>query len=198
MMPTGTPGSMQMMTLAEKQQAFEKAFKQHWEMLYRQAFLKIQSRETALDIVQEVFIVFWINIEKPAGAEKTLAYLFGILRNKILEYYAKDAVRVRHAMSFTSKAETNSIPVEKWLQHKELQQIVTEEINRMPGRMKEIYTLKKEANLSIHEIAAHLNLSEQTVKNQLQQGYNRLRLRLKDYPLATIFIVIGAMVAASH
>jgi RNA polymerase sigma-70 factor (ECF subfamily) len=65
---------------------------------------------------------------------------------------------------------------------------VTDEIGKMPPRMKEVYLLKKEDNLSIQEIAGKLQISEQTIKNQLQQAYTRLRTRLKDHRLPLFFI----------
>lgn len=48
----------------------------------------------------------------------------------------------------------------------------------MPPKMKEVYNLKKENELSIKQIAIGLSFSEQTIKNQLQMAYKRLRTRI--------------------
>jgi DNA-directed RNA polymerase specialized sigma24 family protein len=55
--------------------------------------------------------------------------------------------------------------------------------------------LKKENQFSIKEIAEVLNISTQTVKNQLHNALTRLRLRLKDYdyPFTVVFILFSTV-----
>ena len=60
----------------------------------------------------------------------------------------------------------------------------------------DIFLLKKEESFSIRQIAEQLNISEQTVKNQLQSAYQRLKLRLRDYDApfaATGLLVISLL-----
>ena len=84
-------------------------------------------------------------------------------------------------MSVSQKDEQFDISSENLLLTKELESVIFAEVEKMPARMKEIYLLKKEEGFSIKEIAEKLSLSEQTVKNQLQNAYSRLRLCLKEY-----------------
>ncbi|MET0636754.1 MAG: sigma-70 family RNA polymerase sigma factor [Chitinophagaceae bacterium] len=179
--------------LSDKRKAFDLAFNQHWQVIYLHACRKIQSDQVAKDITQEVFLVLWNNMDDLAGQSAILPYLYGILRNMVFRQYEKDAVRLRYAHAVRPAEWNADNVVEDWLQQKELYAMVSDEIDKMPPRMKMIYALKKEENLSINEISNQLRLSEQTVKNQLQNAYNRLRTRLKGYRLPVISLLIAVV-----
>ena len=166
--------------LQDKREAFNLAFNQYWETIYQQACRKVRSRELAADLVQETFLTFWNNLEKLAGQEKLLPFLYGVLRNKVLQYFEKDSVHLKYILSLGKTSEADDFKMEDWMHHKQLDSRVKDEINKMPDRMREIYKLKKEEGISITAIADRLGISEQTVKNQLQQAYNRLRDCLKS------------------
>ena len=176
-------------SVKDKHKAFELAFNQYWQPLFRQAFKKLQSEEVAKDMVQEVFVAFWDNFGKLTVGMQLLPYLYGILRNKVLQHYEKNAVRLRYAMTVAIAPESSAPSAYNLLLSKELQSVIRDEIDKMPDRMREIYLLRKEEQLSAKEIAERLRLSEQTIKNQLQTATNRLRLRVKGYDSS--FITIG-------
>ncbi|KIO78459.1 hypothetical protein TH53_03315 [Pedobacter lusitanus] len=177
---------------SDKNKAFEKLFEEFWQPLYRKAYSKVQSEDLAKDLVQDVFVAFWDNLDTLTQDANIPAYLHGILRNKILKIFEKDAVRLKHALQICpADALLDFCSHERFLE-KELKLIIEGEVNRMPSRMKEIYVLKKDDNFSIKQIAEELGLSEQTIKNQLQNAYHRLRLKLREYnpDLAVIFLLL--------
>lgn len=179
----------------DKNRAFKLVFDAYWFPLYNQAYKKVQCKDLAKDLVQEAFVTLWNKIELLDGEGCVLAYLYAILRNKILQFFEKDRIRLSHANSLSVKL----LVVDNYSQHmlleKELQQLINAELVRMPTRMREIYVLKKEDQLSIKEIAAHFSLSEQTIKNQLQMAYQRLRNLISYYEnaLAVFYIAVILM-----
>jgi RNA polymerase sigma-70 factor (family 1) len=181
------------LSVNDKNKAFELAFNQYWQPLFRQAYKKIQSEEMAKDLVQEVFIALWDNFGKIDDRMQLLPYLYGILRNKVLQHYEKNEVRLRYAMTVAANPEVSSPSAYNLLLGKELQYIIKDEIEKMPDRMREIYLLKKDDQLSAREIAEKLSISEQTVKNQLLSAANRLRQRIGNYnsPLITIYFLLS-------
>lgn len=184
------------MALFNKRAAFELAYEEYWQELYRQAYRKTQSVELAKDLVQEVFCVFWENMGNLQAVRQLQHYLFGILRNKILSQFERSEVHLRYAMRLSTGEPNLESSVHQVLLNKELQDVIDSEIGKMPARMKDVFLLKKEKDFSIREIAQQLGISEQTVKNQLQNAYNRLKIRLRDYdvPFAIAgFVVIGLM-----
>ncbi|QPH40316.1 RNA polymerase sigma factor [Pedobacter endophyticus] len=175
---------------SDKAKAFQLVFDAYWESLYKQAYKKIHSSDLAQDLVQDVFICLWDKIDLLDAEKSVLAYLYAILRNKILKIYEKDEVRLRYAINVTAKEVACDNYSQNTLLEKELKKIIDQEIELMPPRMKAIYILKKEDELSIKEIADNLSLSEQTIKNQLQSAYNRLRNRVKDYDSSLALLTI--------
>lgn len=175
-----------------KNSAFKSVFDAYWETLYKQAFRKIQDKDIAKDLVQDVFISLWDKIELLDAEGSVLAYLYAILRNKTLKLYEKDEVRLRYANNLLTQGIIVDNHAQNLILKKELKAIVDDEVLKMPPRMREIYALKKEDDLSIKQIAEDLSLSEQTIKNQLQLAYTRLRVRVKDYDssLAVFALII--------
>lgn len=178
-----------------KEKAFQLVFDAYWHPLYKQAFKKVQCKDLAQDLVQDVFICLWDKIEWLDAEGSVLAYAHAILRNKIFKLYEKSEVRLRYALSVIAM----ETPSDQYSQHaileKELKAIIDQEIERMPPRMREIYILKKEDDLSIKQIAEDLAISEQTIKNQLQMAYQRLRDRVKSYDSS---LAILAILIAKH
>ncbi|MEE1944230.1 sigma-70 family RNA polymerase sigma factor [Pedobacter sp. KR3-3] len=178
-----------------KEKAFQLVFDIYWHPLYKQAFKKVQRADLAKDLVQDVFVCLWDKIDMLDSEQSVLAYCYAILRNKILQLYEKNKVQLRYAISVAGNEIVADQHSQNVLLEKELTAIINEEIERMPPRMREIYILKKEDELSIKEIAEDLSISEQTIKNQLQMAYQRLRNRLKNYDssLAILSIILSKL-----
>lgn len=173
-----------------KDKAFKLVFDAYWDALYKQAYKKVHCRDIAQDLVQDVFVGLWDKMELLDAEGSVLAYLFAILRNKILKLYEKDEVRLRYAVSVVTDVVPADLHSQNSFLEKELKAVIDAEIARMPLRMQEIYLLKKEDDLSIKQIAEDLSLSEQTVKNQLQMAYQRLRTRVTAYDSSLIMLTL--------
>ena len=76
---------------------------------------------------------------------------------------------------------------------KELQQFIARQVAAMPEKMRQIYLLSKEENLTHAEIAGLLSLSNQTVKNQLYNALTRLRKSLLQTHIPTYIICAGLL-----
>jgi len=182
----------------EQQRAalFAQLFREHWQPLLRHAVNKLGTNDLAQDIVQETFLVLW-NSDMLSRPGEVRAYLYGTIRHKILDEYRKDAVRLRYAHDQAGRVEQQFTSPDELLVARELGKIIEEEIALMPERMREIFELKKHHRLSIAEIAQKLDLSEQTVKNQLYRASNRLKDRLVAYDssLAVLGIMLFGILA---
>lgn len=165
---------------ASKIGVFESAFDRYYDELFSFCVRKVYSEDMAKDIIQEAFMALWSSLDDIATEQEFKPFLYGVIRNKVLMQYRKSEVHMRYAFNTTSHA-TQEESSENILLKKELESIIASEVKSMPARMQEIYLLKKESNKSVKEIAEKLGISEQTVKNQLQNAYSRLKLRLKDY-----------------
>ncbi|MNI91450.1 RNA polymerase sigma factor [compost metagenome] len=68
--------------------------------------------------------------------------------------------------------------------------LITSEIAKLPAKMREVFELSRLEDLSHREIAERLNISESTVKKQVQNALKILKARLSHYNSLGIMLLI--------
>ncbi|NLU91693.1 RNA polymerase sigma factor [Chitinophaga sp. Ak27] len=172
----------------DKGSAFKTLFDRYWEKLYIYAFNRLKSEADAQDIVQEVMISLWSR-RASLDIETTLAaYLHAAVQYEVLNHFSRAAKNAGRSQEYEQNIlpELNSYIAP--LHMKELAALVEVEITRLPEKMQQVYRLRQEKNLSVKEIARLLNISEQTVRNQLNSSYQKLKKHLKEAMLIAIFL----------
>ena len=150
-----------------------------WEPLFVFAMKRLQSEPDAEDVVQNVFAAIWTRRHSLRISTTFKGYLFTAVKYQVLD-------RIEEMLEHPSGIEVvnESILPEMGdilnpMLARELQAIVDKEIDQLPERMRQIYLMNLEEHCSISQIAERLQLSEQTVRNQLNTARNRLKVSLK-------------------
>jgi RNA polymerase sigma-70 factor (ECF subfamily) len=187
--PEGNDKELIVAACKGSEEAFRKLYEKYWKDLYKIAYRRMSSEEDVKDILQETFISLWKNLHHISVNESLGGYLYTSLRNKIFNYYEKNEVRLKTLMNqpFTPVESENMIYSS--LSTKELQLVISAIIAEMPPKMREIYKLSKEEQLTNAEIAGLLMLAPQTVKNQIHQALYRIREELKKNSLHLFLFV---------
>lgn len=140
---------------------------------------RLQSEPDAEDVVQNVFAAIWTRRHSLRISTTFKGYLFTAVKYQVLD-------RIEEMLEHPSGIEVvnESILPEMGdilnpMLARELQAIVDKEIDQLPERMRQIYLMNLEEHCSISQIAERLQLSEQTVRNQLNTARNRLKVSLK-------------------
>ncbi len=169
-------------------EAFRQLFEKYWEDLYRMAYRRLASPEDIKDILQDVFLSLWKNIDQVNADESLGGYLYTSLRNRIFNFFEKRQNRLNCLM----KQPLNPVESEEIIWNRfnteEIQKFIALQVAAMPPKMKRIYLLSKKEQLTISEIAELLNLSPQTVKNQLHRAFERMRHNLQKHNLHKLLI----------
>lgn len=71
----------------------------------------------------------------------------------------------------------------------DIEEILNNAINRLPERCREIFIMSRLQNLRYKEIAEKLNVSPNTVENQIVIALRKLKEDLKDYFPLFVFII---------
>lgn len=174
-------------------EAFRLIYQRYWDPLFNIAFKRLQDAEEARDIVQEVFVTVWDQRAQLQPRESLLPYLQVILRNRIFNLYARNEVKLKYIVETQWQATFAQNNAVQQLTLKELQDIVNDAIAQLPPRMQEIFLLNREDQLTPAEIAQHLSLSVQTVKNQLHRATEKMREHLRSKVDPTLLITIIAI-----
>ncbi len=73
-------------------------------------------------------------------------------------------------------------------QAQQLDLLMQHEVEKLPNRMQQIFTMTLEQNLSIREISLQLHLSEQSVRNQLNIAISKVKTGLGEAVLMAIIL----------
>jgi RNA polymerase sigma-70 factor (family 1) len=169
-------------------QAFAEIYNRYAESLAGFAASKLYSLDDARDILHDMFVKLWENREQLHVTSTLQSYLFAIIRHRIIDKIRKNITREEYAFLAQSLTAVYDAGIDKQVEAKELQQNINKSLDELSPRVKEIYKLSRGEGLSNHEIAERLNLSEQTVKNQLSSALKHLRGSLGEIGIAAFTV----------
>ncbi len=174
--------------VTDTEKAFRVLYERYWQELLRNAMLRLGNFAEAEDAVQEVFISFWKNRHYITIDTDASAYLFGALKFCIIKKINIAAKKGIHTTLDVAALNDVVFTETELLHFKELENIIIKAVDTLPPRMKEIYELSRKEYLNIHEIAEKLQLSDQTVKNNLTEALKRLKVKLSGYGFIILFL----------
>lgn len=161
--------------------AFEEIHQRYFRRLYAHAFKMLGNAEDAQDVVQEVFIALWT---KGAGIQLhsgIAGYLFKAVRNRVLNLIEQNNTYQRHLDGLASFLDENPVVAGNAADEELLFALFEAEIDNLPRKMKEVFELRRQNELSYSEIAERLSLSDHTVKKQISNAIKLLRNRLMQW-----------------
>ncbi|MCT1532690.1 sigma-70 family RNA polymerase sigma factor [Sphingobacterium daejeonense] len=178
-------------------QAFEEFHNRFYADMLRLTIMKIGDVEESYDLLQDLFIELWEKRESLSITNSLDAYMRNRLWFKIATYFRSKGFKQNHIKKFTEFLELQEKSpfdqhevMEINLQYEEMINKVNEVITNMPEKMKAVFILSKEEQLSINSIAEKMNLSPKTVKNHLHAALKRIRSELNDYSPVAVEIAI--------
>lgn len=160
--------------------AFAKVYQRYWKPV-RAFGLRMTGNDEVFvdDMVQDTFVSLHA-VQKVHHAGTNLeGYLFTIMRNKVIDHLKKNKRNNKAIAHFAAFKNEFSDEADEQLIMKEFQALIIEGVDQMPEGMKQVFKMSEEQFLSRAEIAAALNRSEETVKNQLYKSRKLLRSMLK-------------------
>lgn len=160
------------------QTAYTQIYDRYQGLLFVYACKITRDEDEAEDIVQEVFFYLWDKRRTILFKTSLPAYLYSAVRYKYFNLLDHKKVRANYADSLQEFIEKGDVQADHVIREKELTRLIEKEISLLPPKMREIFELSRKEHLSHKEIAEKLNLSEKTVKNQINNALKELRVKL--------------------
>lgn len=158
--------------------------------IYPFVFKLTHSKAVAEDIVQETFLRLWIHREEVGEMEYPLSWLYKVASNLSLSWLRSHTAEIRRMQKMKTAVHTKKERVVEQLSFKETQVLLSQAVKKLPPRRKQIYKLSREQGLSHQEIAEQLQLSPNTIKNQMVSALKFIKNYLHQYGGITVPILI--------
>lgn len=170
----------------------EQAFNEIFRLYYRQLCFYIKKfsipMEEAEDIVSDTFFrVFMSTREgKPCSSmEHIRNYLFAIARNAAINYLNQAQRQSVHIEDFVTVVARRDEDTSSQQIDAEMLQIIYDAVEILPTECKRIFKMHYLQERSYREIADHLQLHPQTVRNQKSRAVMLLRRYILKYKART-------------
>jgi RNA polymerase sigma-70 factor (family 1) len=171
---------------------FKCLFDTYKNRLYGYVLAIAHSGYAAEEITQEIFLKLWLCRDMLGQVENMEAYLYTIARHKTLNHLRKAAYddRLMKELQTAMQPETNN--VEEYSLKVEYEHIVQEAVALLSPQRRLVYQLSRNQGLNHEEIAGHLQLSRNTVKNHLVEALRFIRNHLGSSCTALVPICLAA------
>lgn len=171
------------MEMDYKKRVFENVYQNEVDRIFRFVFMRVSSREEAIDITEEVFYKLWQQMTEGREIENPLAFLFAIARNKIIDWYRKkkslslesilskdeDEETELQIMDPEAQTEINISTEASW---------IIKALKEMDRKDTEIIELRFLQGLQPQEISQILNTSANSVSIRITRALEKLREKL--------------------
>jgi RNA polymerase sigma-70 factor (family 1) len=169
--------------------AFNEIYDRYWKKLFLSAYKRIKSIEDCRDLVQDLFTSLWIKRDTIEIKQNLSSYLYTSIKYKVINHIESLMVRDNYYKSLQKTADDYDNSTNENIFSRDLEQSLQKSIEKLSPKVKEVFELSRNENLSVKEIAQKLNVSDQTVKNQISTALKTIRLHLNQLLSLVILIL---------
>jgi len=159
--------------------AFSIFYDQHWEWIFNAAYKRVRDVEVAKDISQEIFSQIWIQFQSgmPPEIENLRGYLYVVVRNHVFKWLEKERKFISISDVFEQFSQHADTP-DSQIIFEELLSDFRQLLDSLPPQQRIVFQLRYDEGKSNEEIAALLQITEKTVRNQLGRAVGKMKTRI--------------------
>ena len=157
---------------------FETLFKSSYISLLNYAQTILKDRDTAEEIVQELFYVMWRDREKIDIMTSINGYLFRAVYNRCIHYIEHQKVVSRYESEVKGDRGIDQNDPVEILKYNELHEKIAVILEKLPERCARIFCMNRFEGLKYSEIAQQLAISVKTVEANMGKALKEFRKEL--------------------
>lgn len=166
--------------------AFKKIVYKYSTQIYNFVYY-LGAKEETDDIVQESFVKIWKNIKKYDNKKSFKSWIFSIARNTTIDWLRKKKPFL--FSEFENEDGTNyifdnlsseDIPADEFLSNIEDSQKISEIIEKLPLKDREILLLYYSTNQTFKEISEDLKEPLNTIKSRHKRALDKVRKKIEE------------------
>ena len=175
------------------EQGCELLFRRYHRALCSHAARYVYSKETAEDIVSDVFCKFWKSRAYASITSSFRFYLFRSVRNEAISHLRSEFAGLDSLDAISPPEEAVGLRPDYVTQYVETFNRVKELIEQLPPQCRKVFLMSRFEGKRYREIADELGISIKTVEIHVTKGLCLMRKGLRDY----LIISLGALLLLS-
>ncbi len=157
--------------------AFEKIVKAYSEKLYWQIRRMVISHDDSNDILQNVFIKAWCNINSFRGDSRLYTWLYRIAINETLTFLNKQRQILTFDIDSPEGTLVKQLESDEWFDGNKAQKTLQEAILTLPDKQRLVFNLKYFEEMKYEEMSTILGTSV----GALKASYHLAVKKISDY-----------------
>lgn len=148
-----------------------------------------RDKNSAEEIVQEVFVSLWEDRNNIEISRSFKSYLLKSVQNRSINWLNHKKIRHAYAHYVIENIKNYENTTESYLLYSELLEKVEKALNLLPQKVSEAFRKNRFEGLTYKEIADIQGVSERTIEVRIGKALRLLRDHLRDYFIIGLFIV---------
>jgi RNA polymerase sigma-70 factor (ECF subfamily) len=151
-------------------------FNRYKKRVYNYALKMLNDQMRADDIVQDVFIKLFENLNHIHNKKSIQFWLFKTARNEMFAFFRNNKIKklYTNAVDLEDAAIEEPQSLADEIENKELNKLILNQLDIMNEDFKEVFILREYSGLSYKEIASLLEINEELVKSRLYKARQKL------------------------
>ena len=171
--------------------AFKRLFDTYKNRVYGYVMAITHSPYSAEEITQEIFIKLWLCRDALQQVDNLEGYIFTVARHKTLNHLRKAAYDSKLLRELQELAAPEVNNVDERTLVREYDELLTDALTLLSPQRRTVYQLSRVQGLNHDEIASHLHLSRNTVKNHMVEALRSIRHHLGRYGMFLLIFFLS-------
>lgn len=160
------------------QEIFVEIYERYWIKLFQAAYRRLQDKEIAEEIVQDIFADLWEKQEMNR-IRNLEGYLLSAVKFAVIDHIRHQAARKNFLEYHKAFLEANEVN-QHILDYQDLPELVREGMGQLSETTKKIFWLNHFLDWKKEKIAAYLELSEKAIEYHLTKSLKTVKMYLKN------------------
>ena len=170
--------------------AFTIIYKEYWYRMFTVAHRKLQNRELAEELIQDIFTRLWKERETIRITQLDF-YLFSAVRYEVIDQIRAAARNQTYAQYYKAFSSFEDLNTENTIALNDLVQMIDRGLEILPVKSREVFKLYRFQHLAISQIALQMELSEKAVEYHLTKATKSIRVYLKEILISGLVMAIA-------
>jgi RNA polymerase sigma-70 factor (ECF subfamily) len=165
----------------EDEMAFKELYYIYYDRLFKFALHILRNEMESEEVVSDIFFNIWQNKKQLLFIKDMDAYLYKAVKNKSLNYIAKNGKRQQEDLSFAVDYFSDNETPESQMMNDELRQVLTEAVESLPEKCRIIFKLAFEDELKYKQRSEILSLSVRTIDAQIVIAKTKIKAAIRKH-----------------